>query len=297
MISELFLPAAGSPLAGLYNPWLVTLSVMVSIFTATLALQMVDLASRGADWLRVVTIVTGSLALGSGVWAMHFIAMLAFNLCVPVEYDPLLTAISMLPSLAASAIALALISKPQISKAGLLAGGVLVGGGIGAMHYVGMAAMRMAPALSYDPWFFGLSIIVAVVLAVVALSIRRRFGLLASGTVMGLAISGMHYTGMAAARFWGDPTIQQPGFHPDTYLLAIGVTVITVFVALLVATVNALLRYRAMVTELTISESRMAALTATAVDGIISISAEGIILHVNATAEALFGWTADEMIG
>src|SRR5579859_4695440 len=298
MIPDLFLPAAGSPLAGLYNPWLVLLSVVVAIFTSTVALQMVDLAARGADWLRVATIATGSVALGCGVWAMHFIGMLAFNLCVPMSYDPLITAISMLPSLAASAVALALIARPQMSRDTLLIGGVLVGGGIGAMHYVGMAAMRMQPSLSYDPAIFGLSIIVAVVLAVLALWIRRRqLGLLPSGAVMGLAIAGMHYTGMAAARFWGDPATQQPDFHPDTFLLAMGITVTTVFIALLVAVINALLRYRAMVIELTASESRMSALTATAVDGIISISAEGSVLHVNATAEKLFGWTAAEMIG
>jgi len=285
-------------LAGLYNPWLVLLSVVVAIFTSTVALQMVDLAARGADWLRVATIATGSVALGCGVWAMHFIGMLAFNLCVPMSYDPLITAISMLPSLAASAVALALIARPQMSRDTLLIGGVLVGGGIGAMHYVGMAAMRMQPSLSYDPAIFGLSIIVAVVLAVLALWIRRRqLGLLPSGAVMGLAIAGMHYTGMAAARFWGDPATQQPDFHPDTFLLAMGITVTTVFIALLVAVINALLRYRAMVIELTASESRMSALTATAVDGIISISAEGSVLHVNATAEKLFGWTAAEMIG
>jgi PAS domain S-box-containing protein len=298
MISEIFLPAAGSPLVGLYNPWLVLLSVVVAIFTATLALQMIDFAARGPTRLRAAAIATGTLALGSGVWAMHFIAMLAFNLCLDVDYDPLITILSMLPSLAASAVALRIISKPRISGADLLAGGILVGGGIGAMHYVGMAAMRMDPVLRYDPWFFGLSIVVAVVLAVLALWIRsRNLGLLASGTVMGLAIAGMHYTGMAAARFYGDPAAQQPDFSPDAVALAFGVTLTTVMIALLVATINALLRFRSMVTELTISESRMAALTATAVDGIISMSAEGIVLSVNAAAERLFGWEAGEMVG
>ena len=301
-LTNLFFPAWGQPLAGLYDPWMVLLSVLVAIFTSTLALQMLDLAGRKTKWLRVATIATGSLALGSGVWTMHFVAMLAFNLCVGVVYDPLITAVSMLPSLAASAVALSIISRPRVSRAHLLAGGVLVGGGIGAMHYVGMAAMRLVPVLRYDPWFFALSIVVAVVLAVLALWIRfgmsgRRFGLLASGTVMGLAIAGMHYTGMAAARFYGDPAIQQPNFQPETATLAFGVTAITTMVALLVATVNALLRYRAMVTELTISESRNLALTATAIDGIVSISDKGAILHVNAAAEALFGWTEDEMVG
>jgi PAS domain S-box-containing protein len=298
MISEIFLPATGSPLAGLYNPWLVLLSVVVAIFTATLALQMIDFAARGPSRLRAAAIATGTLALGSGVWAMHFIAMLAFNLCVAVDYDPSITILSMLPSLAASAVALRIVAKPQISGADLLAGGILVGGGIGAMHYVGMAAMRMEPALRYDPWFFALSIVVAVALAFLALWIRgRNFGLLASGTVMGLAIAGMHYTGMAAARFYGDPAQQQPDFSPDSGKLALGVTVTTVMIALLVATINALLRYRSMVIELTISESRMAALTATAVDGIISISAEGTILSVNGATERLFGWSLTEMVG
>jgi len=298
MISEIFLPAAGSPLAGLYNPWLVVLSVVVAIFTATLALQMIDFAARGPIRLRAAAIATGTLALGSGVWAMHFIAMLAFNLCVAVDYDPFITILSMLPSLAASAVALRIVAKPQISNGDLLAGGVLVGGGIGAMHYVGMAAMRMDPSLRYDPWFFALSIVVAVALAVLALWIRRHnFGLLASGTVMGLAIAGMHYTGMAAARFYGDPAQQQPDFSSDSGVLALGVTVTTVMIALLVATINALLRYRSMVTELTISESRMAALTSTAVDGIISISAEGTVLSVNGATERLFGWASAEMVG
>jgi len=302
MLSDLFLPAAGQPLTGLYNPWLVLLSVVVAIFTATLALQMVDLAARGASWLKVATIATACIALGSGVWAMHFIAMLAFNLCVQVDYDPTITGLSMLPSLLASAVALTIIAKPRLTRGELLVGGVLVGGGIGSMHYVGMAAMRMAPALRYSSAYFALSIVVAVALAILALWIRfglqsRRFGLLASGTVMGLAIAGMHYTGMAAARFYGDPALQDPGFVPETGTLAFGVTAITVVIVLLVAVVNALLRYRAMVTELTISESRVLALTATAIDGVISISAEGTILHVNEATERLFGWSAGEMVG
>ena len=302
MLSELFFPAPGETLTGLYDHWQVLLSVLVAIFTATLALQMVDLAARGGRGLRWATIATGSVALGAGVWAMHFIAMLAFNLCVAVAYDPVITGISMLPSLLASAVALSIIAKPELTRRDLMIGGVLVGGGIGAMHYVGMAALRMGPILRYDPRYFFLSIVVAVVLAELALWIRsalrhHRFGLLASGIVMGLAIAGMHYTGMAAARFYGDPAEQVAGFVPDTGYLSLEVTATTVLVTLLVTAINALMRYRAMVTELTISESRMAALTATAVDGIISISSEGAILNVNGAVERLFGWTADEMAG
>ena len=302
----LFAPAPGQSLVGLYDPWLVLLSVLVAIFTSTLALQMVELAARGTSWLRVATITTGSLALGSGVWAMHFIAMLAFNLCTTVEYNPAITAISMLPSIAASAVALALISRPKISLTNLLIGGVLVGGGIGAMHYVGMGAMRMIPVLRYDPWFFALSIVVAVVLAVLALWIRFRTRtlqgkrwalLLASGTVMGCAIAGMHYTGMAAARFYGDPAIQDPLSQSDTGYLALGVTFTTVVIAVLVAALNGMLRYRAMVADLRASETRIRAMMDTAVDAIISIQSNGEIRQVNQATLTMFGWSADELVG
>src|SRR5579859_407605 len=261
MLSPWFSSAPGQILSGLYNPWLVTLSVAVAIFNSVLALQMVDLAGRGTKWLRMATLATASISLGAGVWTMHFVAMLAFNLCTEVIYDPLATAVSILPSLGASAIALNIISRPSVTRTDLLVGAVLVGGGIGAMHYVGMSAMRMVPVLRYDPWFFALSIIVAVGLAFVALWIRfglrarweaapRLGGLLASGTVMGLAISGMHYTGMAAARFYGDAAVQDPGWRPQAGFLALGVTFTTLMVALLAAASNAVLRYQAMVAEL-----------------------------------------------
>jgi NO-binding membrane sensor protein with MHYT domain len=117
---------------------------------------------------------TGSLALGTGVWAMHFIGMLAFDLCTDVDYDP-----SPPSSRCCRASALlrraVLIARERLGGWGLLAGGVLVGAGIGAMHYAGMAGMRMGLELRYDHLMFGLSIVVAVVLATLALWVR--FGL------------------------------------------------------------------------------------------------------------------------
>ena len=149
---------------------------------------------------------------------MHFLGMLAFELCAAVRYDLGITLLSMLPSLAASWVALSLLARRDLSLTQLCVGGVLVGAGIGAMHYSGMAAMQMAPLLRYDPWMFALSIIVAVALAILALWVRfglegrlpTTWALLLSALVMGLAISGMHYTGMAAARFVGTPESQVP---------------------------------------------------------------------------------------
>src|SRR5471030_256631 len=193
---------------GTYTPMLVLLSILIAIFSSWMGLQVVAQAqSSKSRSLRAIMLGTGSLALGCGVWAMHFIGMLAFNLCTEVDYDHVTTMLSVLPSLAASGIALSLISRRQIGTGSLLLGGVLVGAGIGAMHYTGMAAMRLSLDLRYDPLMFGLSIVVAVVLATLAIWIR--FGLrtlrrhvhhrvvsVMSASVMGCAIAGMHYTGM-----------------------------------------------------------------------------------------------------
>lgn len=127
-----------------------------------------------------------------------------------MRFDPVITCLSVLPSLAASRVALGLLARRVVSPLQLIVGGVLVGGGIGTMHYSGMAAMQMAPLLRYDPWMFALSILVAVLLAIIALwvrfglrnsSPRAFFSKALASLVMGAAIIGMHYTGMAAAQF------------------------------------------------------------------------------------------------
>ncbi|HEY2346114.1 MAG TPA: MHYT domain-containing protein [Xanthomonadaceae bacterium] len=307
-IVDLFSPAAGVPLPGIYNPWLVVLSVAVAIFTSTMALQMVELAERSSRGLRLIALVTGSVALGAGVWTMHFVAMLAFDLCMPVTYNPTVTVLSMAPSLAASACALSQIARARTSLRDLVIGGVLVGGGIGAMHYTGMAAMVMAPQLRYDFWLFALSIVVAVVLAILALWIRfgvrsglsrlsPKWSLVAAGTVMGLAISGMHYTGMAGARFYGDPSLHGAPGQNETGILALGIAFTTITITLLVVAINVMLRYRAMVNGLTASEARSRAIMGTAIDGIITFAGNGEIRLVNDAVTRIFGWTAAEMTG
>jgi len=257
---QLFSPPADPALLtyGIYTPSLVILSVLVASFSSAMGLQMAGQAARSSKRiLRLAALVTGSLSLGSGVWAMHFIGMLAFNLCTPVSYDPSITLLSMLPSIAASTVALSLLSRHRIGLRSLLVGGVLVGAGIGAMHYTGMAAMRSALQLRYDPWMFGLSIVVAVALATLALWVR--FGLqglrgklgetgtvAAAGAIMGCAISGMHYTGMAAARFVGRVPLDPESGIANAGFLALAVTLTTALLTALVVFANGMLRYRAL---------------------------------------------------
>ncbi len=293
-------------LYGSHNPWLVALSLLIAIFASSMALQVAGMARLSDSRLyRQVAIITGSLALGGGVWSMHFIGMLAFQLCTRVDYSPSLTVLSLLPSLFASWVALQLLARNTISAVQLITSGVLVGAGIGAMHYSGMAAMQMAPLLRYDPYWFALSIIVAVVLAILALWVRFGFNgrissgkeILASGMVMGLAIAGMHYTGMAAARFIGsaEPLTRQS--DADSVFVALAVALITVSVTVFVAATNGLLRYRQLYQKMQGSESRLRTILETAVDGIVIVDAQGQIEGLNAAAEQLYGWSKDELVG
>ncbi|NIA56741.1 PAS domain S-box protein [Massilia sp. TW-1] len=308
MLSVFTLPTDPSLLSyGLYTPKLVALSVLVAIFASWMGLQIAGqaTANRAQRW---IILGTGSLSLGAGVWAMHFIGMLAFDLCTAVDYDPTVTILSSLPSIAASFVALAVIARDRLGGWGLLAGGVLVGAGIGVMHYAGMAGMRMGLGLRYDPFTFGLSIVVAVVLATLALWVRfglsslshrlsEQRRLLLAAIVMGCAISGMHYTGMEAARFVGHVDTLTPHKASNDTFLALAITLIVVAFTVFVLAANGLLRYRQMFRELSRSEAWMRALLTTTVDGVITVDREGTIHEFNASAERIFGWGRDEIVG
>ncbi|WP_338767323.1 MHYT domain-containing protein [Massilia sp. METH4] len=309
VLAKLFSPPDDPSLLqyGIYDFRLVALSVLIAIFASWMGLHIAGhhrtAQTRG---LRMAALLSGSMALGAGIWAMHFIGMLAFDVCTGTQYEPVITALSLLPGLAASAVALSIARRDRLSRGGLLLGGVLVGAGIGAMHYSGMAAMETALTLYYDPLMFALSIVVAVVLATLALGVRfglrerarhlsARKRLAISAVVMGCAIAGMHYTGMAAARFVGTPpAVPLPD---DTDVMAISVSAITVLFTLAVMAVHGLLRYRDMYRNLLRSERSMRALLTTTVDGVVTIDQQGIIREFNASAERIFGWERHEVVG
>ncbi|PKV11764.1 putative bifunctional diguanylate cyclase/phosphodiesterase [Xanthomonas prunicola] len=196
-------------MVGTYNLGMVMLSLVVAVLASYTALQLAAwmTASRGgfaAAWLA-----GGAIAMGIGIWSMHFIGMLAFRLPIPVGYDLALTVYSMLVAILTSALALWLTSRADLPLPRLGLGALLMGLGIALMHYMGMGALCMVKAISYDPLLFGLSIAIAIVASAAALWIAfrlrhdgQRYSLrLIAAVIMGVAIVGMHYTGMAAARF------------------------------------------------------------------------------------------------
>ncbi|WP_454726829.1 MULTISPECIES: MHYT domain-containing protein [Cupriavidus] len=294
-------------LPGTYDAGLVVLSVLVAVFSSIMALQIAHIA-RGAEipLHRHVAIGTGAISLGGGIWTMHFIGMLSFQLCTAVHYGTGLTLLSVVPALAASWVALRRLSLPEVSGRQICVSGTLVGLGIATMHYSGMAAMQMGPQLRYDPARFALSIVLAAALAILAIWIRFGLGrsglgavqrLLAGGCVMGLAITGTHYVGMSAARFIGQPGAPDPGVVLNTTFASLALSTFTITVTVLVFAANGLIRYRLLFRRMGESESRIRAIVDTAVDGIITIDSRGIIQAFNQSAERLFGWQAHEVIG
>ncbi len=203
-----------------YDSILVAASIVIACLAGYAALSI---AGRIADTEKTITktwwLLGGAFTMGIGVWTMHFIAMLAFELPVPVRYDFLITLLSTFPSILAAGLMLSLISRTALGARRLLVGGTCMGAGIAAMHYTGMAAMRMDAVMLFDPMLFALSVVVAAVLSVAALFtnllVRIKSGAslfnwakFGAALFMGFAVSGMHYTGQAATYFFpGDGTI------------------------------------------------------------------------------------------
>ena len=252
-------------LDGYYEAPLVLLSVLVAILASYTALRLAERVSKSEVTAARWWIAGGAFAMGTGIWAMHFVGMLAFRLPIPLGYDLGITLLSWLLPIVVSAVALWQLGGSELSWRQLSASAVLLGIGISAMHYVGMAAMRMQPGIVYDPWLVAASVVIAMAAAGAALWIGFRLRASASprkwlyragaAVVMGFAIVGMHYTGMAAAGFpAGSVCGATTGQFTLTQLAALVAlaTVAVLTIALLTAVYDARLEARSSV--LAISE-------------------------------------------
>jgi NO-binding membrane sensor protein with MHYT domain len=216
MYTEFFQQGAlpTNELRGIYDSKLIILSSLVAIMASYIAL---DLTGRLRDRNNTkkdarLWLVGGAIAMGSGIWSMHFIGMLSFT--IPgfvLQYDLFWTIFSLFVAILASGFALLLLKKSIINIIHLVAGGLILGLAIASMHYTGMTAMLISLNITYLPSLFILSILVAILASeaaiwfalksnTVVLKLRNRIKIL-SAITMGLAICGMHYTAMAASVF------------------------------------------------------------------------------------------------
>ena len=312
-LNQMFTTSVDSALLveGQYDFPLVILSILLASSASFFALRLAETARHIvlARYRHIAT-ATGALILAGGIWTMHFVGMLAFKMPHHMEYDWFLTVISLIPAFIASLIVLKSLiyvqEKDELSLTLTIRNGVIVGAGIGAMHYLGMAAMDTHLSLKYNPYLFILSVIFAVVLACVALLARRAIKLafpnmptvltkLLVASIMGGAISSMHYTGMAAAYFIKDSASSLVELsQPDSSELGYAVSIFSFLIFILAMNVSSQLRYRQLLTEQTASEARTQAILDTATDAVFTINNQGLIQEFNAAAQNIFGWTECE---
>jgi PAS domain S-box-containing protein len=287
---------------GSHNATLVAFSILIAILASYTALALSARVHAARGRFRMAWLAGGSVALGIGIWSMHFVGLLSYRLPVPVSYAVPLWLLSMVVAVGASMLALWTTSRPAVPSSARAAAGVLLGLAIAGMHYVGMAAMRIPGRISYDPALVALSVAVAVAAgcAVIWIFLRYRGDetargqreRLAAAVVLGGAISAIHYTGMAATRVI--PLASAVRVPRENVLgtdgLAAGVIAATLAVlvfTLLTTRVDRRIRARDAETEaVRRSESRFRSLVVASAQVVWTASADGEF------AEPQAGWAA-----
>jgi len=248
-----------------WDPLMVIASVAVAFLASYTALDMAGRVTTTTGKAETFWLIGGGFAMGIGIWSMHFIGMLAMDLAMAMSYDPSLTVISMAVAIAASIFALWIVCYGQLTLGRLIIGALVLGSGVASMHYIGMAALMLAPGIDWNWRWVVVSVVIALLASVVALWLafrlrqgNGRLGLLRAGAamVMGGAIAGMHYTGMAAANF--PMNSHATGQGVNSQWLAVVVTVVTLSIlgiALVVSTLDARLQSRTSVLASSLAEA------------------------------------------
>jgi len=232
-----------------YNPWLVHLSVIVAILVSYTALRLTERVAGAERRAGRLWLLGGAASMGVGIWSMHFIGMLAFSVAIPLRYNILTNLASLLIGMLTSLFALSISSRRDLSLRRLAVSSVIMGAGICGMHYTGMAAVQIVPAITYNPLLVAASVVIAITASFVALwlffrlrsgeSRLMRLARAGAAVVMGSAISGMHYTAMAAAMlapgsycYGGGAALDDNWLAVMIGMIALGVIAITLITTL-----------------------------------------------------------------
>ena len=294
-------PPDGAVMAGSYDPLVVVLSVLIAVLASYAALDLAEriTAARGA--VRLAWLTGGAIAMGFGIWSMHYTAMLAFRLPVPVFHHWPSVLLSLVEGMIASAIALFVVSRNTLGWPAAIAGSIFQGAGIAGLHYTAMASMRMPAMCHYSPPIVALSVLLAIGGSL--LSLWLTFSFLeqptgrwlrkgASALAMAAAICVMHYTGMAAASFTRSAAIPDLSHAVSVSPLGTGgyisiVAVMVLVVALLTCLADRLQERKALLDGLFEQAPEAFAL----------MSGDSRVIRVNREFTQLFGYTPEETLG
>jgi two-component system, sensor histidine kinase and response regulator len=227
-------------IASTYDYRLVALSVLIAIFASYAALDLAGRITQARNSQRMAWLFGGAIAMGTGIWSMHYTGMLAYHLSIPVYYHIPTVALSLLAAIAASVVALFVVSRPHVSVIHVVGGSTLMATGICGMHYIGMDAMRLSAMHHWDTTFVVLSVVIAMVVSLAALGLTFMFredkpvkaAKIICAVIMGFAIPAMHYTAMAAVSY--TPMTEAPDLTnaADVSMLANTAIVVVTFVIL-----------------------------------------------------------------
>lgn len=210
-----------------YDPSLVALSFAIAWFASFTALDIGGRINATQGSTKGIWLVCGAVAMGGGIFSMHFIGMLAATIDLPINYAADLTILSLAYAVGFTGFGMFLVSRAPTRPIVLAASGFLTGTGVAAMHYTGMAALQVSAAISYDPTLFTTSIVIAVVAATAALwlafNLKAAWQKALAAVIMAIAVCGMHYTAMAAATFTKASSSPAAGMTLSPALLAIAV--------------------------------------------------------------------------
>ena len=233
---------------GSYDYRLVLLSLLVAFISSLAAFSLSAKVYRSEPRAAELWLLSGAVAMGSGIWSMHFVGMLAFSLPIRLGYAFDYTALSWLIAVATSWLALKIAQQPELTRQLLTIGSLFMGAGISGMHYTGMYAMHMSPPITYSQTLLSLSILIAVAASIATLLILFRLrtqhikqawmSKIVAAAVMSVAITGMHYTAMAAAEFSPDSICGAAAVaQPELLAVTIALGVVSLLLATIIVSV------------------------------------------------------------
>lgn len=292
-------PLDGGVMVGSYDRLVVVLSVLIAILASYTALDLAERLTAARGTARRAWLISGATAMGIGIWSMHYTGMLAFRLPVAVFYYWPTVLLSLLLGIVSSAIALYVVSRKGLAWPAALGGSIFQGAGIATLHYTGMAAMRLPAMCHYSAAIVTFSVLFAIAGSLLSLWLtfffrdkagwRRRKA--ASALLMGAAIAGMHYTGMAAATFTATPTVLNVSHTMRVTGLGIAgiftVTVMVLVAAVVTSLVDRLQERTALLDELFEQAPQAIAL----------LNVEGRVVRVNREFTQVFDYTPQETVG